>query len=272
MNLRSTLLLVATLASTTVAHGQPVEPVDPAALAYQEGRRLYDIQEWDAAIAKFKEAYKLRSDAASLFNIAQAYRLKGDCAQAVTFYKTYARNFPKAENLAKVEKFITELESTPCKAAPTTMPDPTIDTTLPDPATVEPASDPDAAQLDPSKPIAPVAAVPDAAEPGHRKRLVGYSLVGVGGVALVAGGVYAWRARSRAKDVENAAPGTVWNPMVEAEGERYSRNATILFAVSGAALVGAGVLLYLAHSDAEGSYLSMAPGRDGATLVWSGAF
>jgi len=85
---------------------------DPAEAAYQEGRRLYDLREWDRAIEKFKAAYELRHDAASLFNIAQAYRLKGDCVEALGFYKTYARNFPDAGNRASVEKFIAELE--PC--------------------------------------------------------------------------------------------------------------------------------------------------------------
>jgi hypothetical protein len=59
---------------------------DPAEDAYQRGRSHYDLHEWDQAIAEFKEAYRIRSDAASLFNIAQSYRLKGDCAQAACFY------------------------------------------------------------------------------------------------------------------------------------------------------------------------------------------
>ena len=57
---RSALLAVCLLAHAASA--------DPAEDAYQEGLRLYDLREWEAAIAKFKETYKLRSDPASLFN------------------------------------------------------------------------------------------------------------------------------------------------------------------------------------------------------------
>src|SRR5258707_14327190 len=76
---------------------------------YREGRRHYDLREWDQAIASFKEAYRLRSDAASLFNIAQSYRLKGDCASALGFYKTFKRNFSDEKNIATVDQLITEV-------------------------------------------------------------------------------------------------------------------------------------------------------------------
>ena len=71
---RVLLVLIAVLTATGAAHAQA--PNAAADAAYQEGRRLYDLREWDAAIAKFKEAYRLRPDAQSLYNIAQANRLK----------------------------------------------------------------------------------------------------------------------------------------------------------------------------------------------------
>ena len=93
-----------------VAFGQPASP-SPADAAFDEGVRLYDLQDWDAAIAKFKEAYRLRAEPRSLFDIAQSYRLKGDCAEAQSFYKTYRRNYPDAPNIDKVDKFIADLEA-----------------------------------------------------------------------------------------------------------------------------------------------------------------
>ena len=87
--------------------------VNRADEAYAEGRRLYDLRDWDRAIKKFKEAYELRPDAPSLFNIAQAYRLKGDCQDALAFYRTYRRNYPEAKNIAAVDKFIDDLDPCP---------------------------------------------------------------------------------------------------------------------------------------------------------------
>ncbi len=124
----ATTMLALALAARA-AHAQAPDPAAEAALA--EGRRLYDLQEWDKAIAKFKEAYALREDAAALFNIAQSYRLKGDCGQAAAFYKTFKRKFPKERN---VDKFISDMETcaknTP--ATPTTGPtNPTTGPTKP---------------------------------------------------------------------------------------------------------------------------------------------
>src|SRR5215831_20792767 len=88
------------------------QPADPGQAAYDEGKKLYEQKRWDAAIAQFKESYRLRHDAPSLFNIAQAYRLTGDCVQALVFYRQYKQQFPTATNIDKVDKFIAELE--PC--------------------------------------------------------------------------------------------------------------------------------------------------------------
>lgn len=95
---------------------------DPADDAYQQGRRYYDVQDWDAAITSFTEAYKLKPEARSLFNIAQSYRRKGDCTNALSFYRTYKRNYPTAENIAMVDRFITELD--PCPVKPVEPPPP----------------------------------------------------------------------------------------------------------------------------------------------------
>lgn len=111
---RAVWVIIAFAALMRVAHADPAED------AYREGRKLYDLQEWDQAIEKFKIAYKLRSDAASLFNIAQAYRLKGDCPEASRTYKSYKRNFPAAANIDKVDQFIAQLE--PCANKPASPP------------------------------------------------------------------------------------------------------------------------------------------------------
>ncbi len=105
-------LCVAIATCHTTASARPRAP-DRATVAYKEGLRLLDVHEWGGAIASFKEAYKLRADASSLFGIAQAYRLSGDCVEALGYYETFRRNFPKdKKGLAKVEWAINELQ--PC--------------------------------------------------------------------------------------------------------------------------------------------------------------
>jgi tetratricopeptide (TPR) repeat protein len=58
---------------------------------YTEGKRYYDVADYDHAIQVWKDAYVLASAPMLLYNIGQAYRLKGDCTQAMRFYANYER-------------------------------------------------------------------------------------------------------------------------------------------------------------------------------------
>jgi tetratricopeptide (TPR) repeat protein len=259
-----TAVLVGSLAAMANAQPapapSPAPAPDPGEEAYQRGRKHYDLQEWDAAITEFKEAYRIRQDAASLFNIAQSYRLKGDCAQAAAFYKTYRRNFPNEKNIARVDQFITEMDECAKNAPPPT--DATTTTTEPAPQPTTPAA---------PQPVLSV--TPPPPESSHGK----LSLAGVGiagaGVACIAGGVlFGLRAQSIEDDIVKLPR---WDPDLNEKGERSELAATVLFAVGGAALVGGGALIVLGYRHSEEpakTSLRVLPRRDGATVSWSGSF
>ncbi len=230
----SALLLLAVVRSAAA------DPYADATAAYDEGLRLYDLREWDAAIAKFKEAYRLRPDAPSLFNLAQAERLKGDCAEAVAFYRTYKRNFPEASNLAKVDKLITELEPCPAKPVVVTPPPPQpVIVTPPLPVVV--------------KPIAPV----------HHTDVAAIALVAGGGAAIVVGGLFAHAAGQRADDVTHLT-GT-WDPSLQQAGERDAHVGIALIAVGAAAVV-AGIGY---HFFVRSEQITVAPQPGGVALAGS---
>lgn len=263
---------------------------DPGDDAYQRGRQHYDLQEWDQAIAEFKEAYRLRSDAASLFNIAQSYRLKGECAEAASFYKTYRRNFPNEKNIARVDQFITEMEacanqaSSGTGAAGTKTGDGastsgtgttgsgtgTTGTTgnAGNSATTPGGS---STQTGPAAPSPQPAETPRSGMP--RGYVIGAIAAGGAGIGSILVGAWAGsRARSIESDVEHLA---VWDPEVHERGQRMDLAAKLLFVGGGAAIVTSGVLLYLGlrHSDepAPSTALQIVPRTDGASLVWSGS-
>lgn len=272
------ILLVAMLLGSANALAQPGPPtssdIQASEKAYAEGRAHYDLREWDQAIAKFKEAYRLRpSDAASLFNIAQSYRLKGDCVEALSFYRTYRRNFPGEKNIDKVDQFIQEMETcaqtrsteptqpagpdpgsttTPTTTPPTTSPTPTPSTTAP-------------------PPIAPAPLPPPRDDHAGRGMKLGGLAVGGVGVALVAvGAVSAVSASSKAGDLEDLP---MFDPDLDKEGKRAALRARILLGVGGAAVV-TGVVLYVVGSkQAErASSVAVVPHGDGGMVVWSGGF
>ncbi|MGE0549067.1 MAG: tol-pal system YbgF family protein [Kofleriaceae bacterium] len=260
----------ATLASALAMFGAEARAqsaADPAAAALDEGRRLYDLREWDLAIAKFKEAYRLRPEPASLFNIAQSYRLKGDCIEAINFYRTYKRKFPKEKNIARVDQLIAELEPCPAAKPVPAKPEPVP----PRPTPSRPPATP------PATPPAPLTAQPIAVQPsqptrhpGRTQRIIGISAAGVGAAGVIGSVVFALKARSIARDVED---GPAWDPKLDDRGKSAATNAKILGAVGGALVVGGTVLYILGRrTAAEQPPIAIVPTQDSASLVWSCAF
>ena len=78
---------------------------------FEQGTKYFLLRDFERAIVAFKGAFEARPDAVELYNIAQAYRLKGDYDNALYFYRSYRRVAPAAENLAEIERRISELEA-----------------------------------------------------------------------------------------------------------------------------------------------------------------
>lgn len=271
MNTASIVALTLALAAGH-ALAQPSDKNAEADAALDEGRRLYDLREWDQAIAKFKEAYRLRADAPALYNIAQAYRLKGDCARAATFYKTFKRNFPEEKN---VDKFIADMEE--CAKKQPAMPEPVEPKPEPEP---EPTPAPAVADATPpatdgaKQPVRPpVDSVPEEGSAGRGMRLAGLTTAGIGLVALGVGVGFGLRAQALANDAENLLPGAVWDPTLETRGESAQRASRLFLIGGGVALVAGGALYVLGRKQAsETPSVALVPTGDGASVAWSGRF
>jgi len=261
VNVRSLVLLLGLVIARPVA----AQPADAGEAAYQEGRKAYDLREWDKAIEKFKEAYRIRADAPSLFNIAQSYRLKGDCVEAIGFYKTYKRNFASAPNLAAVDKFIAELE--PCaKERVSKPPD------QPQQQTTEPAVKPAVTQPQPQQVHEPM---PLHEDTGKGKRMTGLIVGGVGIGLVGTGFVFGMLAKGKATDVTNG--GDPQNPpefdkSLEDSGKRFDLLAKISWGVGGAAVVGGVVLFVMGRSASDEPHVSVAPTHGGTIVGWSQRF
>jgi tetratricopeptide (TPR) repeat protein len=78
---------------------------------YKEGVTHYDLAEYEKAVAKFKEAYRISEDPAYLFNIAQSYRMAKNCAEAGRFYQRVLGVQADAPNKAKIEQRIEEMKA-----------------------------------------------------------------------------------------------------------------------------------------------------------------
>lgn len=104
-----TLGMLVLLGSAAAADPTAAEEQQAAAY-YKQGTFHYNLGEYAAAIASYKEGYRIVQNPEFLYNIAQAARLSGDKRQAVTFYRSYLNARPEAKNRAEIQARIAELE------------------------------------------------------------------------------------------------------------------------------------------------------------------
>lgn len=285
------LLAAATTASAGPAAGKkPPDKTDPGEAAYREGRRHYDLREWDEAIESFKESYRIKGDERSLFNIAQAYRLKGDCVSALGFYQTYKRNFPDADGIAAVDKLLGDVEACAKKAKQTQQKPPVEPAETHAPSPVDHEHDRDHVEVhadpvtaDPTDGDGEGSAHverghgrdvdrPEATPAGHGRalRITGIALGAVGIGGLVGGGLLALHAHSISDQVSNGS-GT-FDMQLQQDGQAASRNATLCF-IGGGVFVAGGVVLYMLGRPSETlAHVSFAPSARGGAFAWRGSF
>jgi tetratricopeptide (TPR) repeat protein len=105
------LVLMGLLAATGVrADGSAAEGKAAKAL-YNRGMTHFRLAEYDAAIQKWQDGFRLKPVPEFLYNIAQAYRLSKRPQEAVTYYRQFLSMAPNTENRAEVERQITALDA-----------------------------------------------------------------------------------------------------------------------------------------------------------------
>lgn len=228
-------LAVAPLAIPT-AHAAPDEeaPADPDspkgqadALSDDAVQKFYN-KEYEAAIDLFLQAYELDQQPNYLFNIGRVYEESGDLVKAVEFYERFVASpgvdldarQNATERLKVLRSAVDALKKDDKEPAPAPGPEPE-----PEPIVDEgPTEDPKADRK-------------------KKLRIAGYSLLGVGGAALIVGGVFGGLARGKTNDADN-------EPFVDdalnlrAEAKTQAVVADAMF-ISGGVLAATGLVLVL---------------------------
>src|SRR5262245_33641371 len=86
-----TMLLSLGLLLAAAPPGRADERSDKAKEAYQQGIAHFTLDEYDAAITCFQDAFRIKADPAFLYNIAQAARLGKKPEMALQYYEKYLR-------------------------------------------------------------------------------------------------------------------------------------------------------------------------------------
>jgi tetratricopeptide (TPR) repeat protein len=98
------------LLPTTTAWGDAAPDLQMARKHFQSGTKHFDLGEYDAALADFKEAYRIKDDPVLLYNIAQCHRMLHHNEEALRAYRTFLSRATDSAHRADVEQKVAALE------------------------------------------------------------------------------------------------------------------------------------------------------------------
>jgi tetratricopeptide (TPR) repeat protein len=245
---------------------------------YLNGKKAFELGQFDEAISEYAAAYRLKDDPALLYNLGQAHRLAGHASDALHFYKVYLNRLPDAANRDEVVTKIAELE----KLVEQQKKSATLEQNRGTPPAAVGAGEPQKApapaevSLVPATP--PPAPTPSWSQrhPGGNITIAGFVVGGLGVAGLATGIAYGLAAKSAGDELTRLnQTGGIFKASLQSDGKADQLAATVAFAVggafvaTGAALVAVGQLkARRAHAEApSASILPMVgPTVAGASL------
>jgi hypothetical protein len=195
------------------------EPQTDAQGHLEQGKHLYEIQDYDGAIAEYQAGYMLEQRAEFLYGMGQAYRMKGDCERAARSYNAVVRAPDGAALADAARRNIDRCRST------------------------TPPQQPPPPEPPPPKPAPPPMSVDESA-PWYRDALADTFVIG--GAVLIAGGAISWKVgRDQAGGTFGNTTYDAWNTSSQnARNAETWQGVGIAAATVGATAVLAGVIRY----------------------------
>ncbi|MBA2545091.1 MAG: tetratricopeptide repeat protein [Deltaproteobacteria bacterium] len=267
---------------SSFAHADDKADKAEAAKHYQLGKRHYNLNEWDEAIAEFKTAYKLSPDPVNLYNIAQAYRLKKNCTTAAQFYANYQRE----EKIKRLRDSVTKVRKDMEKCAETEKPEksdeplpiPPLDPVVPTtnappvrPAPINPGSPPVATTGE----NALRTSEPANLDPNRNRRILSYVLIGVGSLSLLTGVSLSFKAADFDGQLDDCRTfddcGVIEERKLQEDADSARRGAGGAYGFGGVCVLG-GVILYMVSRKPKADRphnVTVMPSRGGAAMSWT---
>jgi len=267
------LALAAALASGRSAHAQ-LTPQQKQEIHqhYDRATRAYDLGKYPEAVDEYQKVYEIDGDPVMLYNIAQAYRLNDQPQEAIHFYRRYLQRAPEARNRDDVERKIAAQEKViedKRKAAAAVQPPPPVVTPPPPPKTKVETVPPPVVTPPPPPPL--VTPPPPPEGMSTTRRVVGWSMIGVGVAADVVAVIEGVRAKNRSDslsqpDMQHPAQ---YDPNLWSEGNTANTIA-IVCGITGTALAVAGAIVLITGGSSSSSAPSeAAPAESGNTVSFT---
>ena len=240
------LLVVAAPSRADVAHAKEL---------YAKARTAYNLADYSAALALFKQGYTEHSDPEFLFNIAQCQRALGKHDEAALSYRAYLREVQDgltSERIRDVKLLIGAMETAALQQRMQ-------------------GGEPRAAVPAPAPATLPTVSAPERPQRKWYRSPIGWSLVGVGAAAAIVGGVLLAHGQSL-DDGSRSAAQLQTHYDLHAQAGTYETAGIAMLGSAGAVLVGAGAAFALEHRREHGSAIRVgfAPSAGGAFLSVGG--
>lgn len=242
----------------------------------KQGQAQYTAGDYASAVQTLQKAYELKPIPTLLFNIARAYDKAGDAEHALGFYRRYRDSSPDdAKLLGEASRAIDRLEAAQREkeekkraedAAREQQRKQEEERLAAERAKLEQqqAEAQKAQQLREQQQLAPK----------PRSRAVPYALIGVGGAAVLGGGVLGLTAKSLADD-EKASTDPIAKPDLRSRAKTRALAADVAYGVGAAALATGIVLILTEPKPAAEAPVSAVPQPllfdHGAGLAWGGS-
>ena len=244
---------------------------------YQQATRAYDLGKYQEAVDEYQKVYEIDGDPVMLYNIAQAYRLNDQPQESIHFYRRYLQRSPEARNKEDVERKITAMEKLiedRRKAAALVAPPP--------PKTeVKPVAVP---EPPPPPPVAPPVVVappppPPPPPPSTARRVLGWSMVGVGVASIAVAIVEGIKAKNRGDELTQmqgtpGAPATglpVWDSTrnnIQSEG-KTANIVAIVCGIAGTAVAVGGAIILITNGSSSAANDNDAPPTTTTTVSFA---
>lgn len=257
-------ILVVAIALAALAGTGHADKVDPAVQAkadvlFEKAQADYQAGQYQASIELFKQAYELIHDPVYLFNIAQSYRKVLDCESAFDYYNRYLAGAPNAENKAKVQQWLAELQ--PCVEQRQKEHDA---------AKRGEEAERQRKEEEERRKRAAVAPRDSIVDNGETFRIAGIATGAVGGVGIIVGILYGIKGSNAKSDIATqCAMGCDWSApniqQLDNDGRHANTMAKVGYIGGGiAALVGAGLYVF-GRSRIE--HVMVTPAEGGASVT-----
>ncbi len=93
-------------------HAAPASPTDEAKALFKDGETAYNLGQFDVALQKYSDAYKLKPLPGFLFNIAQCHKQLGNYERAAFFFGRFVDTSPpKAPNVDVAKGLLDEMKA-----------------------------------------------------------------------------------------------------------------------------------------------------------------